>query len=61
MNEDRTEWRRDRDRQAMAFGLGAAALCAVDSGMTRKKWLTVCAVAWEWTKQIERPKENETG
>lgn len=46
------EQRADRDRQAMAFGLGAAALCAVDAGLTRAKWMAVCNEAWKWTKKV---------
>lgn len=39
----------------MAFGLGAAALCAVDAGLTRAKWLAVCNEAWKWTKKVRKP------
>ena len=49
------EWLADRNRQAMAFGLGAAALCAVDAGLTRAKWLAVCNEAWKWAKRVKQP------
>jgi hypothetical protein len=51
---DKAEWMRERNRQAMAFGMGAAAICAVDAGLTKIKWLAVCEEGWKWAKKIRR-------
>jgi len=57
MSYDRLQKKQERDRQAMAFGMGAAAICALDAGLTEEKWLAVCAEGWKWAKKIRSEQE----
>lgn len=54
MSDSNIEWQQERNRQAMAFGMGAAAICAHDAGLTRDKWIAVCEEGWKWAKKIRR-------